>query len=294
MIFEGENSLANDAPFIAGETDTGDNQAENKTETSESAANSGADTLAVQEESVARARGWVPQGEFRGRAEDWQDAKSFLDRNASLQKDVGELKARLTKTESDYQDKLSRLERLSESAIKRTREQASSQIEAAKREAATLGDAEEYDRLVKEESRLYDRFRQEDEASKPAAKEDSQVSILPETQEWMSKNPWFNTNAALNSVALGFYHEAAERFVHEADKLKFVDERLAATYPDRFADKASKASSNMPSLEGGRRMSGGQDKVSQLPADVRAVGERYVKRGLFKDIAAYAKEYFDE
>lgn len=292
LITDGENSQPDNAPYVEGETTTpvpdaniGGGEA------------SGASDLAAQEEAVARARGWVPKDEFRGAAGSWQDAKSFLDRNASLQKDVRELQQRLQETERSYQDKIGRLERVSDAVIQRTREDALRQIDAAKRAAVELSDTDEYDRLAREEAKLFDRFRKEDEAAKPAQEtreEQPQVTLLPETQAWIQSNPWFETNKAMHNVALGFYEEASERFTAEKEKLAYVDQRLASVYPDRFADRAPKPASKMPSLEGGSRgPSTEKNSVDQLPAEARAAAERFIKRGVIKDMNEYARMYFE-
>lgn len=293
---DGENSQTDNAPYVEGETAlTAPVTTEDRPE---DRPNDSAPDLATQESAVAQARGWVPKEEWRGRPEDWQDAKSFLDRNASLQTDVRELRQRLDQREREYQEKIGRLERVSDAVIQRTREDALRQIEAAKREAVELGDTDAYDRVAREETKLFDRFRREDEAAKPQpAKQEEdqpQVTLLPETQAWIASNPWFESNKAMHNVALGFYEEASERYTNEKDKLTYVDQRLASVYPDRFADRAAKPASNMPSLEGGTRSpSGGKNQADQLPPEARAAAERFIKRGVIKDMNEYARMYFE-
>lgn len=295
LLTDGENSQADSEAYVAPlETDAAP---VSQTETNSGAADQTAVTdIAAHEEAVAGARGWVPKETYRGDPAKWLPAKDFLDRNASLQKDVGELKTRLEDTQRQYMEKLERMERVTEKVVRQTREEAHKQLEIAKRAAVELGDTDAYDRLSQDEINLYDRYREEDKAiAAPATKQETQeVTLLPETATWIENNPWFNTNKALNSVALGFYEEAGERFKTEADKLKYVDERLAHVYPDRFADKAKKPTSGMPSLEGGSRMPGGAQVSTQLPPEARAAAERFIKKGIIKSVDEYAKMYFED
>jgi hypothetical protein len=292
---DGENGQTDSAPYVEGETQVSA-PVTNEDRPADRPSDAAPD-LAAQEEAVARARGWVPKDDFRGPSENWQDAKSFLDRNASLQTDVRELRQRLDQREREYQEKIGRLERVSDAVLQRTREDALRQIEAAKREAVELSDTEAYDRATREETKLFDRFRKEDEAARPqqeAKEEQPQVTLLPETQAWIASNPWFESNKAMHNVALGFYEEASERYTSEKEKLSYVDQRLASVYPDRFADRAAKPASNMPSLEGGNRTpSGGKNQIDQLPPEARAAAERFIKRGVIKDMNEYAKMYFE-
>ncbi len=298
QLSEGENGQADNEAYVAPLP----NEPAPASEIDNNAAGKepAASDIAAHEEAVAAARGWKPKDEFRGDPSTWVPAKDFLDRNASLQADVRELKTRLEERERSYMDKLSRIERVTEKVVRQTREDALRQIEAAKRTAVELSDTGEYDRLAQEEIKLYDRFREEDKAlaAQPAKQETQEtqqpVTLLPETAQWIQSNPWFTTNKALNQVALGLYEEASERYTSEGDKLKFVDERLAHIYPDRFADKAKKPSSQMPSLEGGSRMPGGQKQTANLPPEARQAAERFIKKGIIKNVDEYAKMYFED
>ncbi len=293
MFFEteGENSPTDDSPYVA-DVET---EAPATDTAREAPAAEHAPDLVAQEEAVARARGWVPQSEFRGQPDHWQPAKSFLDRNASLQTEVQELKRTLEEKDREYGERLERISKTTDAVIKRNRERDFASIQEAKRAAVELSDVEEFDRLEREEIRLFDAYRQEDavpERQAPAAKEPEAQPLLPETSAWIAKNPWFQQNAGMTQVALGFYSEAGERFTTEPERLRYVDERLATTYPDRF--KSAPPRTQMPSLEGGgRQPANANSRVNELPGDARAAAERFIKKGYIKNIDEYASMYFE-
>lgn len=276
MIFENEND---NEPEL--ETDHSNSEAE------EGATETGPD-ISEHEEAVARSRGWVPKDQYRGRETDWQDAKSFLDRNSSLKRDVDELTERLSRQEQEYQDRLDRIERAAERIIQNDRERLISQLEEAKRNAAELGDLDAYDRVKDQESQYYRRIAQEarEERERPAKQQ--KPEIWEETQDWVRRNSWFNEDANMQHIAIGFYNEAMEgmpKRADEAKRLAYVEKRMADVYPDKFGKNQAGA------VESGRRSM--QPSPPKLSADEEAACKRFIARGLIKDRAEYIK-YLNE
>lgn len=249
------------------------------------------DGLAAQEEAVARKRGWVPKEEYRGRPEDWQDATSFLDRNSSLQKDVRELSERLLSKDEEYEARIARMEAANERIIQGEREKLARELEAAKRQAAELGDLDEYDRVRNEEAAHYKRMvedeRRQEAERRPARKPD----LLPETQEWIRRNSWFNENQHMQNIALNFYNEALEGLPankDESKRLAYVEKKMAHVYPDKFGQGQHSA------VEGGRRSSAVKPAIHTLSAAERNACNKYIKMGLIKNEAEYVKLLNDE
>lgn len=60
--------------------------------------------------------------------------------------------------------------------------------------------------------------------------------------------------------------------------------------PGRMGTSPVEASSSRGMVAGAKRSKGASD----LPAAVRAVGEGFVKDGLFKNIEEYAKDYWSQ
>src|SRR5687768_13544416 len=173
--------------------------------------NDGADDISQHEEAAAKARGWVPKDQFRGRAEDWQDAKSFLDRAASLKSEVEELRQKVSAQEETYAERIRRIEAANERIMRDDRERLVRELRQAKRVAVELGDTDEFDRLEAEEDKYYQRIaEQERELEQPAQRQPAPPKLLPETEDWIRRNSWFNENQAMQQIALGFYNEAME------------------------------------------------------------------------------------
>lgn len=277
MLFENENDT--DEPEVV-DVQLGEDGA--NAETDDSA------DIAQYEETVAKARGWVPKEDYRGRPEDWQDAKSFLDRNASLHSEVRELRDRLSEKEEEYAERIRRIEAANERIIQEDRQRLINQIELQKRQAAEIGDVEAYDSIRRQESDYYKRIAETERQNQPPARQERQEqTLLPETQDWLRRNSWFHESQAMQHIALGFYNESLEGMPAQRDegkRLAYVEKKMAEVYPDKFGGGKSSA------VESGRRApAGGNKQVYQLSAEERAACKRFIARGLIKD----EKQYID-
>ncbi len=283
MLFDNEDDV-DERELENSESSSLDNEADNEPDTQDDGG------LAAQEEAVARSRGWVPKDEFRGKPDDWQDAKSFLDRNSSLQRDVRELSEKLLSKDEEYEARIARMEAANERIINAERQRLAAQLEAAKREAVELGDLDEYDRLRKDEADYYKRLV-EDERAQEAARQprQSKPDLLPETQEWIRRNSWFNESSVMQKMALAFYDEAMEGMPatrDETKRLAYVEKQMARVYPDKFGGGQSSA------VEGGRRTVS-KPSVTLTNAE-RSAMNKYIKMGLIKNEAEYIKYLNDE
>lgn len=246
--------------------------------------------ISSHEEAAAKARGWVPKNEYRGRAEDWQDAKSFLDRNASLQSEVKELRERFQAQEETYAERLQRIEAANERIIREDRERLQAQLRQAKRQAVELSDVEEFDRLEREETEYYRRQAEYEKTQKPANVQEQAPKLLPETQDWIRRNSWFNESPAMRQIALGFYEEANEGMPatrDESRRLAYVEKKMSEVYPDKFgggnrSSAVETGSRNVP-----------QKRITQLTGAERAAMNKFIKRGIIKDEAEYIR-YLNE
>lgn len=268
-----------------------ENNDANSPEVIESANEDNSADISQHEEAAASARGWVPKDKFRGREDDWQDAKSFLDRNASLQTEVRELRERVHSQDETYADRLRRIEAANDRIIREDRERLLTQLSNAKRNAVELGDTDEYDRLERQE---YDYFARqvENERTERVQTQPRQKApdLLPETQDWLRRNSWFNENQAMQAIALGFYTEATEGMPASKDenkRLAYVDKKMQSVYPEKFG-----GNTNSSSVEGGNRGSG-SNKITNLSAAERAACKKFIAKGIIKNEAEYIK-YLNE
>lgn len=249
--------------------------------------------ISQHEEAAAKARGWISKDEYRGKPEDWQDAKSFLDRNSSLKTEVESLRDRIGQQEEAYAERLKRLESTNDRIIREDRDRLLRELARAKRAAVELGDTDEYDRLEREEHDYFSRQVEHERQERQPQKQQEQQPLLPETQEWLRRNSWFHETPAMQQIALGFYEEAKEGHPatrDESKRLAYVDKRMKEVYPDKFGD-----GNRSNSVEGGSRNtpSGNSNKMSNLPPEARAACRKFIAKGIIKNEAEYIKYWLE-
>ena len=264
-------------------------------------------------ESKARNQGWVPQEEWRGDPEKWRPADEFvkrgeellpvaLERSRAAERKAQELEARLAARERESEEKLARLERMSTAALQRQREQLESAYKNAMRDAVTSGDTQRFDQLDRDRNLAISDFdKQVHEQVNPQRQPGQPAPLPPDVERqvstWVQQNEWFNRDPELNQVAQ-IHHQ---RLLREKPGLSIADNLAETTkyvrgrYPDKFGSSERQIIAPMVEGGGGRmaQTTNSRSKgANDLPSDVRSVGERYVKQGLFKDLNEYAREYF--
>jgi len=255
-------------------------------------------------ETRARSQGWVSKDEFRGDPEKWRPADEFVKRGEELLPIALEraraAERRTYDLESQYKQDIARLERMNNIALDRQRADLQARYDSAMRTAAANGDLDQYDQLSQNRERA---IAQHDEHIQKQVRGPDQPHQMPaEVQQavtgWVAQNDWFNRDPELNAVA----QQQHMKLLREQPGLSLQD-NLAQTkkyvqqrYPERFG--VTQRAPVMSSVESGGRMSAGAaaraKSGNDLPADVRAVAERFVKQGLFKDVNEYAREFFSD
>lgn len=271
-------------------------------ETVDSAGNESADTgneaesdsssvvIETSKEAIAKAIGWKPKDEYRGRPEDWQDADAFLGRNAALQSEVKELRERVSAKDEEYAQRIKRIEAANERLIREDRERLIRELRQQRRTAAELGDIEELDRLENEEDKYWLRVAEQEKQDRQAQERPRAPDLLPETQDWIRRNSWFNESQSMQQIALGFYNEALEGMPankDESKRLAYVDKKMSEVYPDKFGG-GNKSSA----VESGSRQVA-NNPVTKLTAEERSACKRFIARGIIKNEAEYIK-YLNE
>lgn len=237
-------------------------------------------------EADARAYGWKPKEEWTGPEGGWVDAEKFVQR--TLPSYAKGLEQKL----SDANERLQRMERVTNTALERQKALHQAEIERLKtqeRQARDELDFDAYDSIQKRRQEL-------EQASAPEPKQAQQPEEL---NAWVSANPWFNADPGLRQIAQAAAARAAQSGGDLKAEIAAAEAAVRAVAPD--AIKTAKpepkpeprpvtveTASNAARLIGAKRT-----LASQLPAEDRANGERFVKEGLFPSIEAYAKEYFN-
>lgn len=283
-----------------------------QTEAREPSAPSGGEDI----EARARAQGWVPRDEFRGDPEKWRPADEFvkrgeellpvaLERSRAAERRAQELEARLAAKEREFEEKMGRLERMSVAAVRRERERLDAMYRNAQRSAVESGDVQRWDQLDRDRQvaiENYDRHIQEQVA--PPPQDPSQPPQLRPEQKavvdaWIAQNEWYTRDPELKVVA-EIHHERLGRErpgLSLAENLAETARYVRQRYADKFGGSSRQITHPMVDGGGGRMPSSAGRRAksaADLPADVRAVGERFVKDGLYDDINDYAREYFEQ
>lgn len=253
-------------------------------------------------ETRARAMGWVGKEEYRGPAENWRDAAEFVkrgedelpilrERNRDMARKLAEVEARQREADHKYQQEIRRLDAMSSQALARQRDQIYREFETAKLEAVRLGDEQRYQQLNRDQYAAVADYDRSVEAATP--KPDPQARPAdPEVSTWVQKNPWFNADREMNAVAQAAHMRLQDEKpgLTLKENLAEVESYVRSLYPHKFgrSEKATAVESG-----GGRgAASAPRGKgVADLPADAKRQGEKFVKEGLYKNIAEYAADY---
>lgn len=240
---------------------------------------------------------WVPKEEYRGDPERWKPAKEFIEDGERILPLVRarekKLREELTRKDAEFQERLERNEKANQvafEALKRRHEEDIERVRRDQRAAVESGDLKEFDRLEKVKDGL-EKTAPKIEEAKPAAKVQGEEIL----GKWTKENPWYVDDFDMRDVATRY-----SGFLAEKNPSITLEENLRQTRAEmerRFPAKFKTAAANgHAAVDSGGDFSGvfkGKGKTSaDLPSDVRSVGERYVREGLFKNLDAYAKEYF--
>lgn len=256
-------------------------------------------------EAEARASGWVPEAEFKGekRPAVFLDAETFVKRGEELtpfiRKENQKLKQQLDETKADFAKRIERMEKATAKAFeaeKRNHEAALERIKREQRAAVASGDEAEFDRL--------DKARTDLEKAAPKIEEpekvDPKADLATRQAKWREDNTWFDEDFDLQDWAIRYsdFHGQKNPHLSFEQNMAAVTAEAKKRFPEKFGGKKSSgngqsavdAGSDFGAVFGGKGKKTGAD----LPAEAKAAGEKFVKQGLFKDLNAYAKEYFND
>lgn len=255
-------------------------------------------------ETEARAQGWVPEAEFKGerRPAQFLDAETFVKRGEELtpfiRKENQSLKRQLDETKADFAKRVAALERTSSmgiEALKRQHEADLSSVRSQMRAAVEAGDTKEFDRLEKVRDGLVEKAPKIDEPEKV----DPNADLATRQAKWRADNTWFDEDFDLQDWAIRFsdFHGNKNPHLSFEENMAAVTAEAKKRFPDKFGGK--KTGNGQSAVDAGSDFSGvfggkGKKTEADLPAEAKAAGQRFVRDGVFKDLKAYAKAYFEE
>lgn len=234
-------------------------------------------------EAEAKALGWQPVEDFKGDPARHVDAKTFVERGETM---LPLIKAQLAKTNrefAEFRKEARRAVKFMGDAEQRGYERALAELQTKHDAAVEKGDVAAARKVVKEMGDL----------AKPDAPDlgddsgDDTQRAKREFAEWVEANDWYVTDDKKRAYA-----------DIQADAMGPVDkwpgggpawlEELGKRVTRKFADKPPNPVNGGGNRGGGSR---GGKTFADLPADAKAVCDKWVKSGLIKDRQAYVDSY---
>lgn len=235
-------------------------------------------------EAEALASGWTPKDNFKGPADKWKDAETFIkdgERYLPLVKSQLEKeRAARLKDKADMEAKYERLSRANHKAY----ESKLAELKAAQIERVAEGDVDGYKALGKSIASLEHEQLPENPGSAPA-------------DAFKAENPWYGVDGVMTAAAQAISQEiyAANPGIAPEKELAMVRVRMEQEFPHKFQKPASRAAA----VDGGGDFPGfrseNKQAFSNLPADGKSAFATFVRQGVYQnnatDQARYAKDY---
>lgn len=250
---------------------------------------------------VAKAleQGWRPEDEWDGDPADWVDAKEFVFRgqlmerisqenktNKKLQSELEGVKKAL-KELGEHNKKLAKIEY--DRALKKLKQEKLNALEEG--DHSTVLEIDEQIDSLKETQDDYDYGvdDQEEEDTRPQYT-DEDVKLL---QTWVSRNPWFNTDVAMNGAVDALANRYLAKHPEDVEgMLKYVDVEIRKEFPHKFKKRATGQSVTEVNGRGQSKKKTVTKKFSEkdLNDEQRTVAKTFVKQGVFDSV----QEYIDQ
>jgi len=263
-----------------------------------------------ENETRARAMGWVDKDSFRGPSEKWVDADEFVrrgeeelpvlrERNRDLSRRFTDLETKLQKQEREFNERTQRQENLARIALAQQRANLSAQYDAAKMQAVEMGDTTRYQQLNRDQQQAIQNFDEQYhkavEPPQPQRQNGPPPDVQAKVDAWVVENPWFATDPGMNQ-----YAQTVHMHLQRTQPSLTVDQNFAEVSKlvrERFPEKFGRAGGGgPPAVEGGSGMpSGGGRRTrgyADLPAEAKRDVDEFVKAGAFKSRDDGAKAYW--
>lgn len=222
-------------------------------------------------EDLAREMGWAPQDQWRGNPEQWKDAKTFL-------KSTVEINRTLSKDVRGLRDTVDRLSRTS----------------------AVIADRAIADQRASLEQQFRDAVANGDEQGAFEASQALQRVEAPQQTDHLAdfrqRNPWFDKDPEARAMCMAIGEVNKGKSPEEIFSL--AEEAVRKRFPEHFQEAQPRQPQRAPVVSSPQSRSARpaprEKGPGDLPAEARRAGEDFVRRGRVKDLAEYARIYFEE
>lgn len=257
-------------------------------------------------EKEARAQGWVPKEEFRGKETDWIEAEVFVQRgreiNPILRKNNERIQKELDKAKKDLEELrigVEEFKKFQKEATERkvaNYEKELSELREQKKQAISSGDGE----LAVQLDDQMDAVKEARAAAKEEVKEvpkKEEAPVNPKIEAWVEKNSWYKTNKVMSTTTNAIAEEvrAIYPFYTEDQFLEELDKRLEETFTPEKLGRKQKVKNPMDSgttTSTSAPTGKGKNTYESLPADAKEACDTFLKQGIIKSKQEYVDEYY--
>lgn len=228
-------------------------------------------------------RGWLPAEEFKGSPDNWVSAREFVDRSNMLDKISIQHKEMNSLKKSNEE-----LARLLKKQISDVTEEKASKLIKLKEEALSEGEVEqayEYETKYQEAKKELEGFKQVEMIAKEETRE---TNVPPEVKEFISRNPWLESNKA-EDVAMREYAIRIEQDIEKqypnwqlVTKLEEVERRVKQFFSDRFKRPGEKIISSVEAKTISPQKDPTKATYADLPPEARKYVDSFYKFGIKK------------
>ena len=251
----------------------------------------------VAQEKEARLLGWQPEEEFKGPADRWKPADEFLEEgkriNGFLRKDLDKLRSAITQKDqsiAELRESIEQFAQFHQETEKRAYERAKTELGEARKAALREGDG---DRVVELEERI--EALGEAPQGAPGRQSAPQRKVDPVWQDWVGENAWFRNSTKMRSLANGYGDllRAEDSTLVGRPFLDEVKRRMAIDFPEELGNGERRRAASVG--EGGEtRGKSGKKTYADLPAEAKAMCDKFIKQGLVASREAYVRDVFGE
>lgn len=258
-------------------------------------------------EKEARAQGWVPKEEFRGKESDWIEAEVFVQRgreiNPILRKNNERIQKELEKAKKDLEELrigVEEFKKFQKEATERkvaNYEKELAELREQKKQAISSGDGELAVQLDDQMDAVKEARAAAKEESKEVPKAKEEAPPNPKIEAWVEQNSWYKTNKVMSSATNALAEEirAKNPFFTEEQFLEALDKELEETFPPEKLGRRAKVKNPMDSgtsTTSASSGSKGKNTYASLPQDAKDACDMFVKQGLYKSREEYVNEYY--
>lgn len=229
--------------------------------------------------------GWTSKEKFRGDPTKWVDAETFLKNGEESLPILRENNRKLQKALEEQAKTAAEFAKYHEQTEKRAYERAKKELQAEIKAAAKAGDEAGAAAAAEELAQV------EADHKVAAAKPPSD----PVFDSWLAQNSWYNDpDMAIEAEAIAY---KLRKKGTKDDGLAFLDkvkDEMKKQFPEKFGNPRRSQAGAVEGSGGGGDGGGKSKGWSDLPAEAKAAGERFIKQGYIKDKEAYAKQFFSQ